>query len=79
MHRKCGGDHGGKDIAHVWRVPRTSNFPDWRKIERGRPESPQLVELVGWTGEAIDVHVLRAALEAMPDLHAEAKHGRGVE
>ena len=41
-YRKCGGDHGGKDITHIWRVPETLNFPDWRKIERGRPEAPQL-------------------------------------
>ena len=32
MHRKCGGDHGGKDIDHVWRVPETLNFPElWRR------------------------------------------------
>ena len=38
-HRKCGGDSGGKDISHVWRVPETLNFPDWRKLARGRPEN----------------------------------------
>ena len=72
-YRKCGGDHGGKDITHVWRIPETLNFPGWQKIERGRPETPQLVELIGGAGKAIGVDVLRAALEAMPDLHPETK------
>ena len=72
-HRKCGGDHCTKDITHVWRVPETLNSPDWRKIERGRPEKPQMVELIGGTGKRVNVEALRAALLAMPDLHAEAK------
>ena len=77
-YRKCGGDHGGKDITHIWRVPETLNFPDWRKIERGRPETPQMVELIdGGTGEPVSAEALRAALEAMPDLHAEERPGSG--
>ncbi len=80
-YRKCGGDHGGKDITHIWRVPETLNFPDWRKIERGRPETPQMVELIeGGTGKPISVDALRAALERMPDLHTEKKaNGGGAE
>ena len=77
-HRKCGGDHGGKDITHVWRVPETLNFPNWQKIERGRPEAPQLVELIdGGTGKPVSAEALRAALECMPDLHAETKASSG--
>lgn len=67
MHRKCGGDSGGRDITHVWRVPQTLNFPDWRKLVRGRPETPQPVELIGGTGAFVSVDALRAALEFMPD------------
>ncbi len=79
--RKCGGDHGGKDITHVWRVPETLNFPNWQKIERGRPETPQMVELIdGGTGEPVSAEALRAALQAMPDLRAEAKpNGSGTK
>jgi putative DNA primase/helicase len=67
-YRKCGGDHGSKDIAHVWRVPETLNFPNLTKVEkRGRPKEPQPVELVGGTGTFVDVDAFRAALEKMPD------------
>ena len=72
-YRKCGGDHGGKDIDHVWRVPETLNFPTLEKVARGRPETPQPVGLVKGTGKPISVEALRAALEAMPDLHPETK------
>ncbi|MGA7325298.1 MAG: hypothetical protein WBX25_12615 [Rhodomicrobium sp.] len=78
-HRKCGGDTGGKDVTHVWRVPETLNHPDWRKIERGRPEEPQPVRLIGGTLEPVNVEELRAALEAMPDLYPELKPGDGAE
>jgi hypothetical protein len=67
LHQKCGGDHGTKDIAHVWRLPGTKNIPSETKIKRGRPKEPQPVELTGGSGEAIDPDVLRKALEAMPD------------
>ena len=73
MYRKCGGDNCGRDIVHVWRLPQTLNHPTPEKIERGRPETPQLVELTGGTGKAIDANVLRAALQAMPDIHTEKK------
>jgi hypothetical protein len=23
LNRKCGGDHGTRDVAHVWRLPGT--------------------------------------------------------
>ena len=68
-YRKYGGDTCGGDITHVWRVPDTLNHPDWRKLARGRPPEPQAVRLTGGTGEFINVEALRAALEAMPDLH----------
>ncbi len=79
MHRKCGGDHGGKDIAHIWRVPETLNFPGWQKIERGRPETPQMVELIDGTGKPVSIEALRAALQSMPDLHAETKASGGTD
>ena len=78
-HRKCGGDSGGKDICHVWRVPETLNFPDWRKLARGRPETPQPIRLIGGTGEPINVDRFRAALEAMPDPYPELKAGESTD
>jgi hypothetical protein len=68
---KCGGDSGNADIVKPWRLPNTQNFPNWKKIERGRPRSPQPVEIVGGTGLPVKVDALRAALEAMPYLHPE--------
>lgn len=39
-------DHGTKDISHVWRVPGTLNYPNKKKVDSGRPTTPQPVELV---------------------------------
>jgi len=80
LHRKCGGDHGTKDVAHVWRLPQTWNHPNTAKIARGRPAEPQSVELTGGSLEPIDPDVLGRALEAMPDLKSQARKpygGRG--
>jgi Family of unknown function (DUF5906)/RepB DNA-primase from phage plasmid len=68
LYRKCGGDTGTKDTAHVWRVPGTLNYPTEAKIKRGRPAEPQPVMLIGGTMEAVDPDDLRRALESMPDL-----------
>lgn len=38
-------DHGTKDIAHVWRVPGTLNWPTKSKLERGRSQQPFLVRV----------------------------------
>jgi hypothetical protein len=67
LHQKCGGDHGTKDIAHVWRLPGTKNIPGDTKLRRGRPKEPQAVELAGGSGEAVDPDALRKVLMAMPD------------
>jgi hypothetical protein len=69
LHRKCGGDHGTKDIAHVWRLPGTLNYPNAAKLGRGRPAEPQPVQLTGGSFAPVDPDELRRALEAMPDLH----------
>jgi hypothetical protein len=45
LYRKCGGDHGTKDVAHVWRIAGTLNFPNQAKIKRGRPQEPQPIEV----------------------------------
>ena len=77
LYRKCGGDHGTKDVAHVWRLPQTLNHPNAAKLARGRPSQPQSVELTGGSCEPVDPHELRQALEAMPD-KAGASTGNGA-
>lgn len=80
--RKCGGDHGGGDVTHVWRLPETLNHPDWKKIEeRGRPREAQSVRLVGGSRRVVDVAELRRAPENMPDLmpRTAPKEGSGAD
>jgi hypothetical protein len=77
LHQKCGGDHGTKDIAHVWRLPGTKNIPNETKLKRGRPKEPQAVELTGGSGEAIDPDALRRVLLAMSDHPDRQAKGNG--
>lgn len=49
LYALLGGDHGGKDIDHVWRLPETLNHPTKVKIARGRSVQPQPVRLTGGT------------------------------
>ena len=67
-YRKCGGDVGGKDIAHCWRLPGTRNHPNQKKLAGGRSPEPQPVRIIGGSGKPISVAALRATLEAMPDV-----------
>jgi hypothetical protein len=63
LHRKCGGDHGTGDVAHVWRLPGTKNHPNQKKIDgRGRPVDPQSVVLTGGSMQRIDAEELRRPL-----------------
>src|SRR5215212_4688750 len=60
-----GCDHGTKDLSHVWRVPGTLNWPNKKKVERGRPLDPQSVRVAKpWTGDLIDPEALQAAVAA---------------
>ena len=78
LHRKCGGDHGTKDIAHVWRLPQTLNHPNSTKLARGRPAEPQPVEVSGGTFEPVDPDELQRALDAMPDAKPRVRRADGV-
>lgn len=40
LRRATGSDHGTGDICHVWRIPGTLNWPNKKKLSRGRPEFP---------------------------------------
>src|SRR5271157_5419887 len=54
LHVAYGGDHGTKDLSHVWRVAGTLNWPNKKKLERGRPAEPQSpTVLKAWHGECV--------------------------
>jgi hypothetical protein len=70
LKRATGSDHGTGDIAHVWRVPGTLNWPNKKKIERGRPKEPaEVTTAQDWDGSLTSVDALADALA--PWLHAE--------
>lgn len=57
-------DHCTVDVAHVWRVPGTLNWPNAKKIARGRPSEPAPVTIAElWDGEVTPVASIRASLE----------------
>jgi hypothetical protein len=64
LQRFTGTDSGTADVAHVWRVPGTLNWPNKQKVhERNRSRTPQPVRVLEpWLGEIIDADALRAKL-----------------
>lgn len=57
-------DHCTADTAHVWRVPGGLNWPNAKKLARGRAPEPVAVSIAEpWDGSLIDVDELRATLE----------------
>lgn len=57
-------DHCTVDMSHVWRVPGGLNWPNAKKLARGRPLEPVPVAIAEpWDGSFIDVDELRATLE----------------
>ncbi|WP_245457270.1 DUF3987 domain-containing protein [Rhizobium leguminosarum] len=73
LKRATGSDHGTADVAHVWRVPGSLNWPNKKKLERGRsPEPISVVVDLGWDGALTSVDELRGALE--PWATASASH-----
>ncbi len=58
-----GSDHGTADIAHVWRIPGTLNWPNGAKLARGRaPEPVAVTALVPWDGSLTDPLTLLTAV-----------------
>lgn len=56
-------DHCTVDMAHVWRVPGGLNWPNAKKLARGRPSEPAAVTIAElWDGEVTPVASLRASL-----------------
>jgi hypothetical protein len=64
LQRFTGTDSGTADVAHVWRVPGTLNWPNKQKVhKRNRPRTPQSVRVLEpWQGELVDADALRAKL-----------------
>ena len=68
-YSRCGGDSGGGDCVHLWRVPGTFNHPNKAKLKRGRSPEPTLVTLLSSYGEGgmiRDVAGFKATLESLP-------------
>lgn len=60
-------DHCTADVAHVWRIPGTLNWPNAKKLARGRPADPAPVTIAElWDGEVTPVESLRASLQSWP-------------
>ncbi|TCK31229.1 DNA primase RepB-like protein [Ancylobacter aquaticus] len=58
-----GSDHGTADIAHVWRVPGTLNWPNATKLARGRSAEPAPVTVAEpWDGTLTDPAALAIAV-----------------
>lgn len=58
-----GSDHGTADVAHVWRIPGTKNWPNQKKLERGRSPVPFDVTVgEAWDGSLTDPTALAVAV-----------------
>jgi RepB DNA-primase from phage plasmid len=65
LQQVTGADHGTGDIAHVWRGPGTLNWPNKKKLDRGRPRDPQAVKVATpWAGELVEPEKLWEAVAA---------------
>ncbi|AZO57703.1 DUF3987 domain-containing protein [Mesorhizobium sp. M8A.F.Ca.ET.057.01.1.1] len=74
LKRATGSDHGTGDIAHVWRISGTKNWPNRKKIERGRTPDPVGVTVAQeWDGSLTSVEELRTALEPWAKAAAEER------
>lgn len=58
-----GSDNGTADIAHVWRIPGTKNWPSKAKLDRGRSPVPASVSVSApWDGSLTDPFALLSAV-----------------
>lgn len=63
LQRATGADFGTGDIAHIWRIPGTLNWPNAAKVARGRSPEPATVFLQSpFLGEVYDEGELETAL-----------------
>lgn len=74
LKRATNSDHGTADISHVWRIPGTKNWPNRKKLERGRSEDPVPVTVAQeWDGSLICVADFETALAPWAKAVAEAR------
>lgn len=63
LRRATSSDAGTSDVCHVWRIPGTKNWPNAKKLARGRSPDPVPVSVAAeWDGSLTSVEELRAAL-----------------
>ncbi|MBB6304031.1 DUF3987 domain-containing protein [Rhizobium leucaenae] len=64
LKQAANADHCTVDMSHVWRVPGALNWPNAKKLARGRSPEPVAVNVAEpWNGSLINVDELRATLE----------------
>ncbi|MFS8051603.1 DUF3987 domain-containing protein [Rhizobium sp. BR 317] len=64
LKRAANADHCTADMSHVWRVPGCLNWPNAKKLARGRSPDPVTVSVAeAWDGSLISVDELRATLQ----------------
>lgn len=64
LKRAAGSDHCTMDVSHVWRIPGCLNWPNRKKLERGRSPGPVAVTVAEhFNGSLTSVDELRATLE----------------
>ncbi|MGP4670659.1 DUF3987 domain-containing protein [Agrobacterium salinitolerans] len=74
LRRATSSDHGTADVAHVWRIPGTLNWPNTAKLNRGRPANPVLVTFVEtWDGSLVPAEELRVALKPWASENSERR------
>lgn len=73
LRRATGADFGTSDISHVWRIPGTLNWPNAKKLARGRDADPAPVTVLEpWDGTFIDPTAFAVAVGAAAGARPEA-------
>jgi hypothetical protein len=74
LKRAANSDHCTVDVSHVWRIPGTLNWPNAKKIARGRHPAPAAVTIAqSWDGTVTSVADLCDALASHMQSAAEAR------
>jgi len=68
LSKAIGGDSGTSDISHLWRIPGTLNWPNKKKLERGRSPLPQPVTVKqAWNGERVEPAAMWEAVKGFAE------------
>ncbi|TKT67079.1 DUF3987 domain-containing protein [Rhizobiaceae bacterium LC148] len=63
LKRAANSDHCTMDVSHVWRVPGCLNWPNAKKLARGRSAEPAVVTVAeAWDGSLTSVDELQRVL-----------------